>query len=88
MKFSALASGSTGNLYTLEDAETRIIIECGLPYKQIQKLLPLPQLTTQPASSRTATPTTATPHKNFSGAAFPSTAATQLPSRLVETRLD
>ncbi|KAA6233130.1 MBL fold metallo-hydrolase [Chlorobium phaeovibrioides] len=42
MKFSALASGSTGNLYTLEDAETRIIIECGLPYKQIQKLLPLP----------------------------------------------
>ncbi len=42
MKFKALASGSTGNLYTLEDDQTRIIIECGLPYKQIQRLLPLP----------------------------------------------
>ncbi|MDT9547667.1 MBL fold metallo-hydrolase [Chlorobium phaeovibrioides] len=42
MKFSALASGSTGNLYTLEDAETRIIIECGLRYKVVQRLLPHP----------------------------------------------
>jgi len=40
VKFTALASGSTGNLFTLEDASTRIMIECGLPYRAMRQLLP------------------------------------------------
>ena len=40
MKFTSYASGSTGNLYTLEDGKTRLIIEAGLPYKEMQRLLP------------------------------------------------
>jgi len=40
MQFTAYASGSTGNLYTLDDGQTSLIVECGLPYKEIQRLLP------------------------------------------------
>jgi len=40
MKFTSYASGSNGNLYTLEDGQTSIIIEAGLPYREMQRLLP------------------------------------------------
>ncbi|NTU67995.1 MAG: hypothetical protein HGB02_03840 [Chlorobiaceae bacterium] len=40
MKFNSYASGSTGNLYELTDSHTSIIIECGVSYKELQRLLP------------------------------------------------
>ena len=42
MKFEAFASSSSGNLYTLTDGETSLIIECGVSYKEMQRLLPKP----------------------------------------------
>jgi glyoxylase-like metal-dependent hydrolase (beta-lactamase superfamily II) len=42
MEFIPYASGSTGNLYTLDDGKTRILIECGLPYREMQRVLPRP----------------------------------------------
>jgi phosphoribosyl 1,2-cyclic phosphodiesterase len=38
MIFKSLASSSHGNAYTVDDGETRILIECGIPYKNLQKL--------------------------------------------------
>lgn len=38
MTFEALASSSAGNLYRVDDGQTHILIECGLPHKKIQKL--------------------------------------------------
>ena len=38
MRFKSLASSSQGNAYTVDDGETRILIECGIPYKNLQKL--------------------------------------------------
>ena len=40
LTFRSYASGSTGNLYGLYDGQTSIIIECGLPYKELQRILP------------------------------------------------
>jgi phosphoribosyl 1,2-cyclic phosphodiesterase len=40
MKFTAYASSSSGNLYGLSDGQTDIIIECGVSYRDMQKLLP------------------------------------------------
>ena len=37
MKFSSLASGSTGNCYLLEGHETKILFECGIPIKKISQ---------------------------------------------------
>ncbi len=37
--FVAQASTSSGNLYTLDDSYTKIILECGLPISKIRKLL-------------------------------------------------
>lgn len=38
MKFISYASGSTGNLYSVSDGKTHILLECGLPYGEMQKL--------------------------------------------------
>ena len=39
MIFTSLASSSAGNAYVVDDGESRILLECGLPYKRLQKLL-------------------------------------------------
>lgn len=39
MNFIAHASGSSGNLYTLEDGEHRLAIELGLPFRRIRQAL-------------------------------------------------
>lgn len=39
LRFRSYASGSTGNLYTLDDGESKILIEMGLPIKKIKQHL-------------------------------------------------
>lgn len=37
MRFLSLASSSHGNAYIISDSETRILLECGLSYRKLQK---------------------------------------------------
>lgn len=38
LEIKALASGSTGNLYTLSDGRATIMLDCGLPFREIERL--------------------------------------------------
>ena len=38
MRFEALASSSAGNAYVVSDQETRVLLECGISHKKLQKL--------------------------------------------------
>lgn len=42
MNFYPLASSSHGNAYLLDDGETRILLECGVSYRRLRQLLPIP----------------------------------------------
>lgn len=37
IEITTLASSSAGNCYHITDASTRLLLECGIPYKQIQR---------------------------------------------------
>ena len=39
VEFTPYASGSTGNCYKISDGRTPLLLECGIPYKEIQKNL-------------------------------------------------
>jgi hypothetical protein len=39
VKFESFASSSHGNLYTVSDGTTALIIECGIPYKKLNQSL-------------------------------------------------
>lgn len=38
MKFEALASSSAGNAYIVSDEDTRILLDCGISHKKLQKI--------------------------------------------------
>jgi len=37
IEITPLASGSSGNCYRISDGKTSLLLEAGIPYKQIQK---------------------------------------------------
>lgn len=39
VEFTPYASGSRGNCYRIDDGSTPLLLECGIPYKEIQKNL-------------------------------------------------
>lgn len=38
MKFKPLASSSAGNAYIVDDGVSRLLVECGVPYRRLKKL--------------------------------------------------
>ncbi len=38
MEIKVLASSSKGNAYTVSDGETKVLLECGLPYRKLQEM--------------------------------------------------
>lgn len=42
MRFQALASSSHGNAYLIDDGVSRILLECGISRRKLQKLCPYP----------------------------------------------
>ena len=38
LRFIPLASSSAGNAYIVDDGKTKVLLECGIPYKRLQKL--------------------------------------------------
>lgn len=39
MTFTSIASSSKGNCYLAEDGETRVLLECGIPFRRLKKAL-------------------------------------------------
>lgn len=39
LKIDCFASGSSGNLYRIDDGRTQILLECGIPFREIQQAL-------------------------------------------------
>ncbi len=39
MKFEALASSSHGNVYIVDDGNTRILLECGVSLRKLSKMI-------------------------------------------------
>lgn len=39
LSIDCFASGSSGNLYRIDDGRTQILLECGIPFKKVQQLL-------------------------------------------------
>ncbi|MBT9134672.1 MAG: putative metallo-hydrolase YycJ [Firmicutes bacterium] len=39
LRFQSYASGSSGNLYTVSDGQTKLLIECGIPLAKIRRAL-------------------------------------------------
>jgi len=37
MNIKIIASGSTGNCYIIDDSKTKIMIECGIPIRNIRE---------------------------------------------------
>ena len=37
INFKSISSGSTGNCYVVDDGKTKLMLECGIPFKKIEE---------------------------------------------------